>query len=203
MWCKKEERKKKAAKKWWGGRVVIIPVHPQHWPIGTLLQGRDRINVVSLLLVQSANLPPFQHSTNNIYIQIRKTCQTECAKLHEPNKWRRFLPKPAASIHLHSKMHFFAHLVLHANNQAQSFTFWKFLKEWRCIIWTNRNQVQVMSVGHQPTFKNVPASSTSKLKYSGFRHTPWPCNANYCHSWQLWAVNQDFSSCCFLFFGES
>lgn len=70
-------------------------------------------------------------------------------------------------------------------------------------LWTNLNQVQVISVGHQPKIKNVPASGTRKLKYSGFRHTPRPCNANYCHSWQRSAVNQHFSSCRFLLFGES
>lgn len=47
--------------------------------------------------------------------------------------------------------------------------------------------------------KNVPATSTQKLKYSGFRGTAQPCSANYCRSWQRSAVNHDFSFCFFLF----
>lgn len=71
------------------------------------------------------------------------------------------------------------------------------------VLWTNLNQVQVISVGHQPKNKNVPATSTQKLKYSGFRGTPQPCSGNYCRSWQRSAVNHDFSSCFFSVFGES
>lgn len=47
--------------------------------------------------------------------------------------------------------------------------------------------------------KNVPATSTQKLKYSGFRGTPQPCSANYCSSWQRSAVNHDFSFSFFFF----